>query len=109
MARKGRFGAFPDGAPGGVSSARAEGDQKAVEGAALVVKTLNEFFFGIFADVNMESDALRLEREVDAALNNAKGVLIIRFTGRSPDGAGNYIPEYLGISVAATGTTERRP
>jgi len=48
----------------------------------------------------------QIAAEIDDNLKKADGVLLVRYTIRVPNGAGQAIPEYVGVRVAGVGYNE---
>jgi hypothetical protein len=53
-----------------------------------------------------EQSYRQIADEIEDNLAKAEGVLLVRYTIRSPNGAGGTIPEYVGVRVAGTGSNE---
>ena len=84
-----------------------EGKMQAGEGAAAALRLANDFLLWLAVDARTKSDALKIEREVAALFKGgARGVLIARHMGNTPDPAGNMHSTYLGLTVVGSGNTE---
>jgi hypothetical protein len=80
-----------------------ESEQGAVEEAARALAVINGALY-LYAAARLDESHLKaLAREIDAGLGETAGVLIGRLTIRRPDGAGNTLPEYVGLQVVGFG------
>jgi hypothetical protein len=73
-------------------------DDKAGAGAALVNKGI-ALLFDLLKDVKVKSDLKEVIKELEATMPPKGGVLVRVNIGKTPDGAGGYISEYLGIQI----------
>lgn len=78
--------------------------------ASLVADSLaqvNDWFYGRFAKTLDTKHLRAVSRQIQARFDSgALGVLLHRVTRRTPDSAGNFIPEYIGMIVIGEGPTE---
>lgn len=83
--------------------ARREGLGKVAE----VLVAANDWLYRHFAKGQDMRHLRSLSEEIDARFRGgALGVLLHRITKRNADGAGNFLPEYVGLIVVGEGATE---
>ena len=67
--------------------------------AKLGLDALHSLTVSMMLDVRTRADILQFRGYISDFMANTKGVLITRHSGFTPNGAGAYLVEYLGISI----------
>lgn len=77
------------------------------ENRAAAITWASEKLAAIMVDVRTGYEIKFIESEATAVAKKEGGVLISQMTGHMPNGAGDYITEFLGLIVAGGGKNEK--